>query len=521
MKKSDFLDKLDRKSLVSWLELRAEGSAFNWAGWDRILFGILLLALSAHFVLYLYSAYKNMPFPYEFKGWCGDHMIHESWLLSRGQNFYVDASQQVSTAYSYTPIFQFLNAPLVRIFGPQMWTGRVVAVAGLVLVWGLLYLVAARMTGSRIYGLVAAGLLMATYTTLDSHFDDIHPDSWCVGLGLLSLMLSEAALRKNRFWLFPAVLAAVLCYFAKQPGLSFALGAVIYLLINRPRYALAYLAMLCGLLLIGYVIGQILTGGMFWRYTIISPSKLPILFHMIPKVGFFFLFNFSLGAIFVFYLLMDRPRSLPLNSPYLLALPLVFFFYGSASVRHGGTLSSNFFPAMALGAIVVAVALKEVRSRISPSEPKVAFLLLAVLILQNVVLLQNLPKWPSKQHYQTAEQMAKMVRDTPGPVLVYYRIAFAYLNGKEVYDNLNEIWENYWWMDLSRLESQLRQQYFSRILILKKAVDLSLPNPRMMELLQEKYELETSILYPPWYQTTPMLVYRPKFRPPVSPAEQK
>jgi len=492
------------------LENRIAKFHINWDKWNQRLFWALVVVLFVGFIIYIVAAATVLPFPYEFKGWAGDGFVYNAWMLTQGQNFYLDPLKEVSVTGCYTPGFQILTAPLIRVFGLKMWPGRVVAIAGLLLIWVLMYYIATRLTGKRIYGLISVGFLMATYGAMKSHFDDIHPDSWCIAWGLLSLVMTEAAVKK-RFWLIPAALAAALSYFTKQTGLSFAIAAILFLAIHRPLRAVIYTAILGVLLALGHLIGQALTGGMFWYYTIQCAMGQPIEWLMIPLCLYVLTSTFIFGSVVFLYLLFDRPSSLSLTSIYALALPIVFFlYYGVTSIRWGGSPTSSFFPSIVLGSILLASGLSYIRGHLFKTAPKGAFLLLILLLIQNGALLRKRPRTPGEAHYNTAAQIEDIVRNTPGEVLVFYRGSFEFLNDRRFYDNWGAMTCNVNWTDYSRLEGQITSRYFTRILIPKMAIDYWLKDQPLYKMLLENYDQEVVIGHPPWFRTTPMYVFHCK-----------
>lgn len=483
---------------------------FSFATWSRWSYYALAAVLLIHFGLYLRSAVILFPFPYEYKGWADGQIMYTSWLLSQGENIYVDPMKQPAAAFFYTPGFQLLTAPLIRIFGNEMWVGRMVAIAGLILVWLLMYLAVRQGGGDFWAWLLSVGLLMSLYGGLSSHYDDIHPDSWCVAMGLASLVSAEAAVRRRGFWAV-AALFAFLSFAFKQPGLSFAAGSFFFLLIRRPRLALAFGFLLASLIAAFAAAGQVLTDGMFIEYIFLSASRPPAVWGMVPMTVAlaFALLAFSLPVII--FLLLDRPPLLPLERVYALTLPFVAVLYGSASIRRNGDPLSNIFPAAVLGTILLAVAVRRLHLETRRFQPKIAFLLLFMLLLQGVWLFQYTPGAPMASHYRAGAEIDRLVQSTPGEVLVFYRLSFAYRNHRPVYDNWGFMADPVG--DASyhrRLEDQVRRGFFTRILIPQKAMDMWFREQPVYNLLIENYELEQTISRPPWHQTTPMLVYHRK-----------
>ncbi len=472
---------------------------------DAALFWLLAAVLAAAICIYFWHAVQVLPLKYEFKSWAGGNAMHCAWLLSQGRNFYIDPVKEPSTGGCYPPGFFIIMASLIRVFGLKIWVGRAASMAGLALVWAVMYVVTARMSGERKYGLFAIGLIMVPFGAMRGHWDSIHPDSWTVFWGLLTLFLAEASVSR-RAWIIPAAIACAFSFFTKQTGIGFGAGAALYLLLRRPPLAFIYVGLVGALIGVGYLIGQKLTDGMLWRYTVLYAIEQPILKYYIRNRLPEILAMFS-GAIFVLALCMlDRPKSLRLLSPYALSLPIIFVVYGAGAMRRGGSLS-NFFPALVLGSMLLAVGLSHIRNKMIMESPIKAFVLLLILLIQCVWLLRELPYNPDRLYHEAARAVERIVQETEGEVLVYHRISFAYLNGRPIYDNQVELFDHYTWRDYSRLEGQLKNRYFTRIIIPKASVDIYTTKTPIKRLLRENYYVEDIIPFPSWKQVYPLMIY--------------
>jgi hypothetical protein len=499
---------LDPPALGALVEKRLGDFELDFGKWNRRLFAGLVLLMAVGAVLYVGAAGLTIGFPYEFKGWAGGSIMHNAYSVAQGRNFYVDPNLEPSAAFCYTPMLPLLIAPLVALFGLKMWVGQAVAIAGFVAVLALVYRAGARSGGKRLDGFVAAGLLLATYGGMGSHYDDIHPDSWTIVFGLITLALAEAAVKKSA-WVLAAALAAALSYFTKQTGISFAMGATIYLFFKRPRLAFIYVATLGLLLVAGNAAGQYLTGGTFLDYTLGSSLKQPILWFMLP-VNLVMVGGSLLGAIAVFiFLLVDRPRALAPTGPYAISLPVVFVVFGLGSIRLGGGLS-NIYPAVVLGAVLFSMGIAYIREQLAATAPRLAFVLLLIMLLQLLSILSRLPKYPTAGHYETMRTIETYVRETEGPVLMFHWISYAFLNGRPVYDNYGEVTDHVTWTDYRRLQGQLESRYFTRIIIPKVCIDRWMAGKPLAKALRDNYTQENFIVFAPWEPVTPIQVYHRK-----------
>jgi len=114
---------------------------WRWA--SGVLFALASLALLGQFIVYCHYAVSLFRFPFDYDQGEGFE-LYDTVLHAQGQWPYRDS--QVFPFYTsiYPPLFHILTAPLVRIFGPELWTGRVVGFAA--------SLIAAAAIGWAVYG---------------------------------------------------------------------------------------------------------------------------------------------------------------------------------------------------------------------------------------------------------------------------------------------------------------------------------------------------------------------------------
>ncbi len=93
------------------------------------LIGLALLAYVGYFVIYTLYAGALFQFPFDYDQGEGFELV-DTLLFSRGEWPY--RSNDVYPFYSsnYPPVFHLVVVPLVWLFGPQYWTGRLVSYLG-------------------------------------------------------------------------------------------------------------------------------------------------------------------------------------------------------------------------------------------------------------------------------------------------------------------------------------------------------------------------------------------------------
>jgi len=122
----------------------------------RWLFGALLaLNAGAYALVFL----RYLDFPYEVFGWAGDIILHNAAQVARGELPWQDPAHVVPAAFLYTPGYTLLLAPLVALFGPHPATGRLLTLAGVVILCVALFRETRRRTGRTWLAWCAPGVL--------------------------------------------------------------------------------------------------------------------------------------------------------------------------------------------------------------------------------------------------------------------------------------------------------------------------------------------------------------------------
>ncbi len=94
-----------------------------------VLIGLALLAFVGYLVVYTIYAVELFRFPFDYDQGEGFELM-DTVLFSQGEWPYRDNDQYPFYSSNYPPLFHVVVAPLVWIFGPQYWTGRLVSFLG-------------------------------------------------------------------------------------------------------------------------------------------------------------------------------------------------------------------------------------------------------------------------------------------------------------------------------------------------------------------------------------------------------
>jgi len=477
---------------------------------------VLLLQVTA-------SMARHIVFPYEMWEWAEGHFIYNAMQLSKGQNIYTDPSKLPVTAWPYGPLYPLILAPLVRLFGPQLWVGRAVSAMAGSLCLAMVVSLCVRRSGSVAAGLCGGVLACGSYFLAWQCWDWGHSDSLFVAFGLGSLTCVERLGRPGdtRRVALAAVLSCASCC-AKQTGAGFILAVGGVLFVRWWRLGILY-TMGCVLLMGSvWMVGHFLTDGQFERYMLMFlgdpylPSKIPSLLKVL-----------LLGApLYVVAAGLQTARDLPRSGwadPIAWAIVCVGLPSIAAYLKFGGWLN-NVMPLFILLAVPAGVWLSRMIFREGPVTghglAAIAGLLLQFLLIERPVVAEiggfSLIRKSAIHYRQAGRLIERELQDPNERVWMADRISFAIRAGKPVYDTLQiagfgrgyrgpgaEVREHIH----NRLLTQLAQRSFDKILIPRDELDILRSDVR--QTLLDNYTLDHVIL-PRDYLAylVPMLVFR-------------
>lgn len=98
-----------------------------WFSW--VFIGLALLAFVGYFIVYLIYAIELFRFPFDYDQGEGFELM-DTIYFSRGEWPYRDNDAYPFYSSNYPPLFHIAIVPLVWLFGPHYWTGRLVSFLG-------------------------------------------------------------------------------------------------------------------------------------------------------------------------------------------------------------------------------------------------------------------------------------------------------------------------------------------------------------------------------------------------------
>ncbi|MHC5210530.1 MAG: glycosyltransferase family 39 protein [Planctomycetota bacterium] len=413
------------------------GASPAWRLWSWA----LALALGALVLLYAALLLGTLHLPYGVFGWAIDHVVHNAWQIAHGIPVYVDPALGNPTAYLYTPGLSLMVAPVAALFGPELWTARIVNLLGVLVLLALLWReTARRVQDARLTRWVPALIVLLGSASLSSILW-VHPETWSVAFALLALLASRRAVERgtNRA-LLAAVLLTTAAVFTKQTTLVYAVAITLYLLATRPRAALPFAAGSAALVCAAGAFGQWITDGQFLRYVVGLGAEHELQWYELPRILEYEALH--LGP-FVALLLVDWLRrwreqdtAALRGDPFLWALVVVLPVQSAVLLKEGAIPNNLLGPTLLIVPLALQ-ALDRLLPRLAPHRGLSGWAALLVLALVLVRVVQDAPPlWTHIEEYgarhAVAERIDEVIRTTEGPVWVAHGIAFAYRNGRPV-----------------------------------------------------------------------------------------
>jgi hypothetical protein len=110
---------------------------FFSVGLPRLLIGLALLAFAGYFLVYAHFAFSLFSFPFDYDQGEGFELMNVL-LFSRGESPYQSSDIYPYYSTNYAPLFHLILVPLVWIFGPQYWIGRLISYLGTIVTAALI-----------------------------------------------------------------------------------------------------------------------------------------------------------------------------------------------------------------------------------------------------------------------------------------------------------------------------------------------------------------------------------------------
>ncbi|MEW5988696.1 MAG: glycosyltransferase family 39 protein [Chloroflexota bacterium] len=238
-----------------------------------LLVGVALLVFIGYFVVYTNYAAALFRFPFDYDQGEGFELM-DTVLFSRGRWPYQDINRYPFYSSNYPPLFHLLTVPLVWLFGPQYWTGRLVSyLATLVTAGAIGY--AVQREGKRWWLSLIAGLsfLASNYvyhvgSLFRQHLTMVTFETLAVVAAAVVIQKEERRGSQSwRGWLVVMLLLLAAGY-TKQLAYATVAAVFVFLFLRQPKRAIRWaipFGLVTGLIFLGI---NVATNGQWLTNTI-------------------------------------------------------------------------------------------------------------------------------------------------------------------------------------------------------------------------------------------------------------
>ncbi len=443
----------------------------------------ILVALAMGFIgVYVAVALSRVAYPYELEWMEGGVLEHVARLVS-GKDLYVEPSLEF-TPFVYTPLYYYVSAGFVEVFGPGFFPLRLVSflasLGSMVVLFGFVR----KETGSAVLGVLSVGLFSAAFKISGAWYDIARVDSLFILLLLASVYVVRFSPSFRGLLLAGALIS--LSVLTKQIAVVVGVAMSVYSIVFLPRnvrfvYPLAVIIIAGSLTL---VLNRV-NDGWFWYYVFELPRQHPL--SMKRLLGFWIqdmgMLTVAFSVSLVYPVSLLRGRNWKKAGFYAL---LMTGMVGASWIArmHTGNYSNVLIPAFAVTALVFPLGLRALvpdvfsgaRTDGAGSEKRFAlsdYLVVFVCIGQFVNLVYNpFAQVPSAEDRIAGDNLVRKIEKIDGDVFIPCHGYLSILSGKKSYAHvmaLSDVIRSEDIVQRKRLMEQLagafRRQEFSAVIL--------------------------------------------------------
>jgi len=410
------------------------------------------------------------------------------------------------TTPPYIPLMYGIGLPLIampfiQIFGVHLVIERSIMFASTIIICVVLYLIVTRVTGKKVYGIIA-GLLPLTQPI-------IRDWSLVARVDMLAVMFSITgfyiALRfRNSRWMYLSIILFACAFFTKISALAGAGAVLIYLLIYNRQMFVRYAGILAGSIAGIFGLLQLITKGgyyynvFFCNNTIDKVWNLPSLLTNISIVIFPLAIIFVIAATKTIRTFRNKNRS-DLDTMIVLYFLVAMGLDCIIALRPGGFI--NYYLEFIIGAclctsIALPAIIKRAQQDYMQKRKVMASGLLIMLMITGFCTIspKNAFPFPSIKYTEEAKIATQLIQDTNRPVITE-NSALVVNAGKDLYvepfDFTNMAALGL--IDDTNYVNDYREQYFDYIILRMptcKRVDGDLHfKKEIIDIIKENYTL--------------------------------
>ena len=370
----------------------------RWLPW--ILIALALLVFAGYLLIYVGYARSLFAFPFDYDQGEGFELM-DSILFSQGEWPYRDNSSYPFYSSNYPPLFHLLIVPLIWLFGPQYWTGRLVSFLATLLTAGVIgWAVQREVRRWWLAALCGLAFLASNYVYHVGPLFRLHMTM--VMFETLAVVVVAQAVRQlesikdgkrpplanKTLWL--GLLLLLAAGYTKQTAIVTCAAVFVFLFLRRPRRALVLAVPFAAVALILFWLINVATDGHWWLNTVVANANPWILEQ---AVGLFRQW-FHLHAVLTLLAIAFAVYELYWSRLSVYSIWFAFSVAGCVMAGKWGAGESYFATAIAGSCILAGLAVGNLLNHSEQRRPRmyVALMLLTpLLFLMQAQLVFHLP----------------------------------------------------------------------------------------------------------------------------------
>jgi len=407
-------------------------TAINWCKRNPVI-AVILIFCVGYAIFYLTSAIKWIPYP--------NQIDYGEGLIMYTNGMWADGTWKWDmTIPPYLPLMYgvgmpLATMPLIKIFGSELWVGRLVMFASTCAISLVVYLIIKRITGKTIYGVIGA-LLPFTQPVIRDWSLMARVDMLAV---LFSIIGFYITLRyKGSKWIYLSIVLFTAAILTKISAIA-GLGAVlIYLLIYNRKVFTKYTTILVATLATAFGVLQYVSGGEYINHVLVYLNTVDKVWDVNTIVTYATIVLLPLIAIMIIALtyVVKNFKNKDFNliglyfvvalvvNPILALKPGAYINYYIELIVGACLCTAVFLPSLIADAKAIYTRYKKVTA---------SGLLIAMLITCFCALShEHAFPFPNKQYEVDARAVTEIIQDTNRPV-ISENSGLVMNAGKEVY----------------------------------------------------------------------------------------
>lgn len=417
---------------------------------NYILYIVLLIGMG-FFAYYLYFAVSWIAYPNSLDYGEGFVMNYAKLWANGTWKWDINVPPYLTMVYGVG--YPILIEPLIKVFGTQLWLGRVISFISALATCGFLFLIVRNLTRNNWYALIA-GLLPATQPIFRDWSAMARVDMPAVMFDIVGFYL-VVRFRKTK-WVYLSLIPFVIAIAIKLTAISGLLAFLVYLLITNRQRLWKYALILSGGVALIVAPLMITSNGEYWKHIVLyqnSIENFDIPVFMVNWQMFFYAF-IPLFALSLMYI--KRKRTL------IGVFIIVAIAFDMITTFRAGAAGMYYYEAIMAGSIGTALGFYYLRRK-----PQTAMMFIIGMVVFLVIFnSKSNMSLPDGQYAKDVAIVQNMISNTDKPIPTENAVLVMDAQ-KEIpielfiFTNLSRL--GYW--NDSEYLGQYNSQYFDYVLL--------------------------------------------------------